>query len=158
MRTCVDLHNYLQSRDVPHEISLIEIPAKTADMAAVSLGLDKSEVGKTLIVEADDKSVVVVIPGSRRLDVRKLKQVTGANKIKLMNSDDAVSATGYIAGSFPPLAHVEKMQIYVDHRLLRVPVIYTCGGQTNAVLKIRPVDLIEAGNAQIVDIADDGRV
>lgn len=158
MRTCVDLHNYLQSRDVPHEISLIEIPARTADMAAITLGLDKSEVGKTLIVEADDESVVVVIPGSRRLDVRKLKQVTGASKIKLMNSDDAVSATGYIAGSFPPLAHVESMQIYVDHRLLRVPVIYTCGGQSNAVLKIRPVDLIEAGNARIVDVADDGRV
>lgn len=158
MRTSVDLHNYLQSRQVPHEISLVEMPARTVEMAAASLGLDQSEIGKTLIIEADGSPMVVMLPGSRRLDVRKLKAITGVNRIKLVEPEDAVSLTGYILGSIPPLAHANEMPIYIDLRLLSIPVIYTCGGQTNAVLKIKPTDLISAGNAQIVDIADDGRV
>ncbi|NCO66271.1 MAG: hypothetical protein COW32_07980 [Candidatus Aquicultor secundus] len=158
MRTSIDLHNYLQSLEVPHEISLVEMPARTAAMAAASLGLDQSEIGKTLIVEADGNPLVVMIPGSRRLDVRKLKAITGASRIKLVEPQDAVSLTGYILGSIPPLAHANEMPVYIDLRLLSIPIIYTCGGQTNAVLKIKPTDLISAGNAQIVDIADDGRV
>ncbi len=158
MRTSVDLHNYLQSLEIPHEISLVEMPARTVAMAAVSLGLDQSEIGKTLIVEADGNPLVAMIPGSRRLDARKLKAITGVSRIKLVEPEDAVSLTGYILGSIPPLAHASEMPIYVDLRLLSIPVIYTCGGQTNTVLKIKPTDLISAGNAQIVDIADDGRV
>jgi len=158
MRTSIDLHNYLQSLEVPHEISLVEMPARTAAMAAASLVLDQSEIGKTLIVEADGNPLVVMIPGSRRLDVRKLKAITGASRIKLVEPQDAVSLTGYILGSIPPLAHANEMPVYIDLRLLSIPIIYTCGGQTNAVLKIKPTDLISAGNAQIVDIADDGRV
>ncbi len=158
MRTSVDLHNFLQSREVPHEISVVEMPARTVSMAAATLGLDESEIGKTLIVQTDDSAVVVMLPGNRRLDVRKLKKITGANKIKLVDIEELVNLTGYVLGSIPPLAHAKEMPVYVDHRLLRIPVIYTCGGQSNAVLKIKPIDLISAGNAQIVDIADDGRV
>jgi Cys-tRNA(Pro)/Cys-tRNA(Cys) deacylase len=127
-------------------------------MAAASLGLDQSEIGKTLIVEADGIPMVVMIPGSRRLDVRKFKKTIGVNRIKLVDPEDAVSLTGYILGSIPPLAHANDMPIYIDIRLLAIPIIYTCGGQTNTVLKIKPTDLIAAGNAHIVDIADDGRV
>lgn len=158
MRTSVDLHNFLQSREVPHEISVVEMPARTVSMAAATLGLDESEIGKTLIVQTDDSAVVAMLPGNRRLDVRKLKKITGANKIKLVDTEELVNLTGYVLGSIPPLAHAKEMPVYVDHRLLRIPVIYTCGGQSNAVLKIKPIDLISAGNAQIVDIADDGRV
>ncbi|MBE0447960.1 MAG: YbaK/EbsC family protein [Actinobacteria bacterium] len=158
MRTSVDLHNFLQSRDVPHEICLVEMPTRTASMAAASLGLDQSEIGKTLIVEINDNPVVVIIPGDRRIDMRKLKKLTGASKVKLANPDETVNLTGYVLGGTPPVAHASNMPIYIDHRLLGVPLLYTSGGQINTVLKIKPVDLIEAGNAQIADIADDGRV
>jgi Cys-tRNA(Pro)/Cys-tRNA(Cys) deacylase len=134
------------------------MPARTANMAAASLGLDQSEIGKIVIVEVDGNPAVVVVPGDRRIDVRKLKRLTGANKVKLVNPDDAVHLTGYVLGSTPPVAHASNMPIYVDHRLLRIPLMYTSGGQTNTVLKIRPIDLIEVGNAQLVDVVDDGRV
>jgi len=158
MRTSVDLHNFLQSREVPHEISLVEMPARTAAMAAASLGLDQSEIGKTLIVEIDGNPAVVIIPGDRRVDAKKLKRITGASKVKFVDSNEAVNLTGYVLGGTPPVAHASEMAIYMDHRLLGVPLLYTSGGQVNTILKIRPVDLIEAGNAQIVDVADDGRV
>lgn len=158
MRTSVDLHNFLQSREIPHEISLIETPTKTVAMAAASLGLDQSEIGKTLIIEIDGNAVVVMVPGDRRVDVKKLKKITGGNNVKLVDPDEAVSLTGYVLGGTPPVAHANDMPVYLDLRLLGVPVLYTSGGQMNTILKIRPVDLIEVGNAQIVDVADDGRV
>lgn len=158
MRTSVDLHNFLQSLNIPHEISLIEVPTRTTDMAAASLGLDKSEVGKTLVVEADGQAVVVILPGSRRLDTRKLKKVTGASRIRFVTPEDVASLTGYFLSGMPPIAHASNLPVYIDHRLLSIPVIYTCGGQNNTVLKIKPTDLISAGGAQIVDVADDRRV
>jgi Cys-tRNA(Pro)/Cys-tRNA(Cys) deacylase len=158
MRTSVDLHNYLQLYDIPHEISFIEIPARTTEMAAASLGLDQSKIGKSLLVEADKTPSVVIIPGNRRLDVRKLKHLLGANKIKFVNPDDVVSLTGYVLGSMPPVAHAKEMSVYMDKRLLSLPLMYTSGGQIDTVLKVRPQDLASAVNAIIVDIADDNRV
>lgn len=158
MRTSVDLHNFLLSRDVPHEISVIEVPAKTVDMAAALLGLDESEIGKILVVVVDGEPVIVMVPGNRRLYMQKLKEVTGASRIKLARPDDVLKLTGYIRGSIPPLGHANEMPVYIDHRLLAVPTLHTSGGQTNSVLRIKPIDLIAAGNAQVVDVADDGRV
>lgn len=158
MRTSVDVHNFLQSQGIPHEISLIEVPTKTTAIAASLLGLDRSEVGKTLLVEADGRPMVVVLPGDRRLDTRKLKRITGAGDIKFAEPEAAASMTGYFPHNVPPIAHASDLPIYVDIRLLSVPLIYTCGGQDNTVLKIKPVDLISAGSAHIVDIADDSRV
>lgn len=158
MRTSVDVHNFLQMREIPHEISLVEIPTRTAALAADSLGLDRSEIGKTLIVEVDEEPVVAIIPGDRRIDIRKLRALTGAGKVKLVDPEDVVNLTGYVLGGTPPLAHASEMPIYLDHRLLGVPVLYTSGGQINTILKIKPIDLIEVGGARIADLADDGRI
>ncbi|HEY3375204.1 MAG TPA: YbaK/EbsC family protein [Candidatus Aquicultor sp.] len=158
MRTSIDLHNFLQSLDIPHEINLVEISATTVSMASLYLGLETSEIAKTLIVEADGVPVVVVLPGNRRLDIRKLKKITGVSDVRFADPGDMVAITGYVRGSTPPLAHDKMLPLYVDQRLLTEPVVYTCGGQSNTVLKICPNDLVAAGNARICDIADDGRV
>ncbi|MBI4734212.1 MAG: YbaK/EbsC family protein [Rubrobacteridae bacterium] len=158
MRTSVDLHNYLQLRNIPHEISFIEMPARTTEMAAAALGLRRSEIGKSLLVEADGLPIIAVIPGDRRLDTRKLKQLTGASKVKFVDPDEVVSLTGYVLGSMPPIAHASEMPVYVDIRLLLLQHVYTSGGQIDTVLKVKPQDLVDAVGAQVVDIADDGRV
>jgi Cys-tRNA(Pro)/Cys-tRNA(Cys) deacylase len=158
MRTSVDLHNYLQLRNIQHEISFIEMPARTTEMAAVALGLHRWEIGKSLLVEADGKPLIAVIPGDRRLDVRKLKQIAKAGKVKFVDPDEVVSLTGYVLGSMPPVAHASEMPVFVDIRLLLLPFLYTSGGQIDTVLKVKPQDLVEAVKAQVVDIADDGRV
>ncbi|HCG98677.1 MAG: hypothetical protein A2074_00470 [Candidatus Aquicultor primus] len=158
MRTSVDLHNFLQMREIPHEISLVEISTRTAALAADSLGLDRSEVGKTLIIDVDGKPLVAIIPGDRRIDIRKLRALTGAGKVRMVEPDDVVNLTGYVLGGTPPIAHANEMPIFLDHRLLGIPVLYTSGGQINTILKIKPIDLIEVGGAQIADLADDGRI
>lgn len=158
MRTSVDLHNYLQLHDIPHEISFIEMPARTTEIAAASLGLEKSEIGKSLLIEADKVPVIVIIPGNRRLDIRKLKNLLGVGKIKFVNPDEVVSLTGYVLGSMPPVAHANEMPVYLDKRLLSLSYIYTGGGQIDTVLKVKPQDLASAVNAVIADMADDDRV
>jgi Cys-tRNA(Pro)/Cys-tRNA(Cys) deacylase len=158
MRASVDLYNYLQSRDVPHEINFIDMPAKTIEMAVVALGLKHSQIGKSLLIEVDEVPTVVIIPGDRRLDVRKLKCLLNAGKIKFVDPDEVVNLTGYVLGSMPPVAHAKEMPVYVDVRLMLLPLIYTSGGPIDTVLKIKPQDLVSAVNAVIADIADDGRV
>jgi Cys-tRNA(Pro) deacylase len=158
MKTSVDLHNYLQDREVSHEFSFIEAPAKTTEIAAVSLGLKLSEVGKPLLVEADGFPAIVLIPGDCRLDVRKLKQLMNVSKIKFVSSDEVVNLTGYVMGCIPPIAHTESMSVYIDERLISLETIYTCGGQIDTILVVNPLELAVATSAIIADIANNVHV
>jgi Cys-tRNA(Pro) deacylase len=158
MKTSVDLHNYLQDREVPHEFSFIEAPAKTTEIAAVSLGLSLSEVGKPLLVEADGSPVIALIPGDCRLNVRKFKQLMNASKVKFVSSNEVVGLTGYVMGCMPPIAHAENMPVCIDERLISLEAIYTCGGQLDTILVVNPTELAVATNAIIADIANNVRV
>ena len=155
MRSSVDVHNYLQNKDIPHEIFLVNNATKTAERAAALLRLRPSEVAKSILFLAEEKPILAVIPGDKKVNYKKLKHVLGTDHVHLAPAQSLRDLTGYLIGATPPLAHQTKMQVLIDEGIMDHEVIYTGGGELNAMLKIRPQDLKKVSEAKIADITQD---
>lgn len=154
MRLSVDVHNFLQNKEIQHEIFLSSEPVKTAERASVILGLKPCEIAKSIILLIDETAVNAIIPGDRNVSITKLKNLFSDSMIKLANTESTVNSTGYMIGSTPPVAYDSDIKTLMDIRLMDNDVLYTGGGEPNAVLKIRPLDLKEATVALEADISE----
>jgi len=148
----VDVHNYLQTANIPHEISRMPEPARTAERAAVVLGLQPYQVVKSVFFMVASEPVMVMVPGDSMVDYGRLKAELGTSRLRLLNADEVRQLTGYLIGCTPPVALKTEMPKYIDLHALREDVVYTGGGEPNMILKIRSYDLVRAADADVVDI------
>lgn len=154
MKTSVDVHNFLLSCNVPHEIVPVDTPILTAERAAALLRLKPEEISKSIVLLVDDRPLVTIIPGNKRVDYKKLKKHLRATEIKLAESKELVELTGYPIGATPPVAHANKLKTLIDPKVAKSEVVYTAGGDVTSILKIRASDLCRVTDSDIVDITD----
>src|SRR5688500_8328312 len=91
----------LQSAGVAHTLHQYDHDQRSESYgleAASELGLDPDRVYKTLMVSADARLAVAVVPVSSRLDTKALARALGAAKAEMADVRDAERATGYVAG------------------------------------------------------------
>ena len=154
MKSSVDVHNHLQVEEIPHEIFLLSSPARTAERSAALLGLNLSEVVKSVVFMTDSKPILVLVPGDRKVNYKKVKNALDVDKLRLASSQEVIDFTGYVLGATPPFAHRTNLSTLVDSSIAGKEVVYTGGGEINAMLKIRSQDLIRATNAEIADVSE----
>lgn len=152
MLSSVDVHNFLQTANIAHELSRMPESARTASRAAAVLGLPPHQVVKSVFFMADEKAVMALVPGDATVDYSKFKAELGARSLRLLNADEVRQLTGYLIGCTPPVALKSDMPAYIDLRALREDVVYTGGGEPGMILKIRSYDLVRAADAEVVDI------
>lgn len=152
MLSSVDVHNYLQTANIPHELRRMPEPARTALRAAVVLGLKPHQLVKCVLFFADGKPVMVLVPGDSMVDYGKLRAESGASRLRLASADEVRQLTGYLIGCTPPVAIKTEMPKLIDLHALREDVVYTGGGEPDMILKIRSYDLVRASDAEVVDV------
>ena len=152
MRTSVDVHNLLQTLDIPHELSKLTSTARSVEQIAAQLGLESHQIIKVVVFLADTGPLVVLVPGNRKVDYNKLKKVIGASSLRLANPDEVREMTGYLVGYTPPVAWIKELPAYIDLQALREDVVYAGSGEPHSILKIRSYDLVRASDAEVVDI------
>ncbi|RLG87953.1 MAG: hypothetical protein DRO18_02365 [Thermoprotei archaeon] len=114
----------------------------TVDDAARFLGVDKSKIVKTLIVVAGDNVYAVVIPGDKRLDMKKFANITGVRP-RLAKPEEVVEKTGYTVGGVPPIALPNNVKLIIDESLLKHDKVYGGGGEDGVLLEFNPKELIK---------------
>ena len=125
----------------------------TAQMAAVALGVPIDVVVKTILFQAKNGSLVLVVaPGTGRVDTRNLAQVTGIDGWRLAKPDVVLEATGYPAGGTPPVGLKQKIRMIVDARAAGLAEAYAGGGSHDVMLRIKPADIIRLNEAEIHDV------
>jgi Cys-tRNA(Pro) deacylase len=154
MKTSIDVHNYLLSCNIPHEIVPIDTPIMTVERAVALLRLDPSEITKSVVLMADDNPLIAILPGDKRVSYEKLRDHLHASEIKLAGSQELAELTGYPIGATPPLAHSTKLKTLIDPKVLEAEVIYTGAGDVTAILKMRACDLQKITDGEIISITD----
>jgi Ala-tRNA(Pro) deacylase len=152
-----DLTKALDKAGVDYE--LLEHPhTETAAAEAEALGVDPGEVGKTLVLSSPDGNVRAVLPGSARLDVRKVRDALGVSgkRVHLL-SEDALARDykEFELGAVPPLGGKSRDRVLVDTRLAdRDSVVIEAGSHDESV-RLKTADLIRLSEAQVADICRD---
>jgi Cys-tRNA(Pro)/Cys-tRNA(Cys) deacylase len=149
----MDLEAYLTRQGIDAKLIHLGQQTTTATMAAVALGVPIEVVIKSILFQAKEGALVLVIaPGAGRIDIRKLAQATGIDGWRLAKPEVVLDATGYPAGGTPPVGLTRKIRTIVDTRAAALPEAYAGGGSHNVMLRIKPADIIRLNGAEIYDV------
>lgn len=137
-------------------VRVIRVPgsAKTAILAAESVGCPVGAIVKSLVFVAGDDPVLVLCPGDRRVDTVKLAALRQVDPVAVSMAPAALvrEVTGYAIGGVPPLGHVEALPTYMEPSLLDWPVVYGAAGAHDALFPIDPNVLQQITGAVVVQV------
>jgi Cys-tRNA(Pro) deacylase len=125
-------------------------------VSSASLGVPEHEVVKTLVMETDSGTpLVVLMHGDRKVSTRDLARVAGAKRIFPCKPEDATRHSGYLVGGCSPFGTRKRMPVYLERSILALPRIYINGGRRGYLLGMDPAELLRVLSPVLVEV---GRV
>lgn len=149
------------------EIELRERPeARSLPEAAELLGLQPSDIVKTLVVKLPDapserpgasgerepRYLFALVPGGRVISWPKLRAIVGANRLRLPEPELALAATGYERGTIVPIGSTTDWPIYADESIVGRRIAMGAGAHGYSLFTSAD-DLIRAYGATVADIS-----
>jgi Ala-tRNA(Pro) deacylase len=117
-------------------------PVRTSEEAAAIRGTPAEHGAKALVFQADDRTVLLVVPGDRRMDNRAFKRVYGIKNLRLLPSEDLIARTGLEPGAVPPFGSLLGFPTYADERLLSLPKIAFNAGSRSVSVVLATADYV----------------
>ena len=118
--------------------------------AVQKLGLDASQVYKTLLVELTPKQLVVcVLPVENLLSLKDVATAFDVKKTVMANKDEAQKVTGYLLGGISPLGQKKLLKTVLDESVNKFETIFISGGKRGLDIEVKPCDLEKLLKAKI---------
>lgn len=136
------------------DVEVRERPAaRSLPEAAALLGIDPSDIVKTLVVKRSDGSFLfALVPGDRAISWPKLRAVVGVNKLRLPEPEIALQATGYERGTIVPIGSSTAWPIFADERIAGTRIAMGAGAHGYSLF-VEADALLRAYDATIADIS-----
>ena len=133
---------YLETHGLPFE-PIAHQQAYTSIDEARALGIDASEVVKTVAVRAAGGYALMVILATCRLDMRLVRAAVGDRHVRLATEEELLrDFPGVELGALPPLGSLLGAPLYVDPEVLQhETVVFAAGSQTESV-QLKTADLL----------------
>jgi len=116
--------------------------------AAHALGVDESQVFKTLLAQSEKSAVVAIVPVSAQLSLKALALVLGVKRCEMVPANDAQRITGYVVGGISPFGQKKKLFTVIDESALDLPTIFVSGGRRGLDIEVAPADLVRVLDAK----------
>ncbi|MEV7632790.1 YbaK/EbsC family protein [Microbacterium sp. NPDC089318] len=136
------------------EIEIRERPqARSLPEAATLLGLQPSDIVKTLVVKrSDDSYLFALVPGGRSISWPKLRAIVGVNRLRLPEPELALAATGYERGTIVPIGSTTDWPVFADESIVGRRIAMGAGAHGYSLFT-EADDLIRAYDATVADIS-----
>jgi Cys-tRNA(Pro) deacylase len=137
------------------EIEMVDrVGATSLEHAAELLGIEPSDIVKSLVVKRKDGSYLfALIPGDRQISWPKLRAVVGVNKLSLPDERLALGATGYSRGTITPLGSTTAWPVYADASMTGKRVSLGAG-EHGISLYVDADALLASFDATVADITE----
>lgn len=134
---------HLETHGVPFE-PIAHQQAYTSIAEARALGIDASEVLKTVAMRVADGYALMAILATCRLDMHLVQAAVGGRHVRLATEEELLrDFPDFELGALPPLGSLLGAQLYVDQEVLQLEtVVFAAGSQTESV-QIRTADLLQ---------------
>jgi len=99
------------------------------------------------------KPILVVLPGTRIVDLKLVATAVGEKKVTLPTEREAEAITGLLAGGISPLALINKgFSVVIDVSAQDFTEIHISGGQRGLNIKVGVEDLLELTKARFAAV------
>jgi prolyl-tRNA editing enzyme YbaK/EbsC (Cys-tRNA(Pro) deacylase)/predicted Fe-S protein YdhL (DUF1289 family) len=130
----------------------LEVAARTSQEAADALGVSLGQIAKSVVFRrlADDRAVLVIASGDRRVDEQKLSSLAGP--VGRADAQFVKSRTGFAIGGVSPVGLLGEPTLLLDRELQRFDQIWAAAGHPNGVFRLTPQDLLRLTGAPWADV------
>ncbi len=147
------LKAFLDSRKVKY-VSFKHSKAFTASEVAASTHVPGREMAKTIMVTADGKMVMVVLPAPDYISMELLKYVTGAKDVQLAGEREFKDLfPDCEVGAMPPFGNLYGLETYVDATLTEDDEIAFNAGTHTEIIKLAYEDYHKLVEPKVVHLA-----
>ena len=109
------------------------------EVSARELGVDEHAVIKTLIMEDDKKTPMIVLQhGDREVSTKNLARQLGVKSIAPCLPAVADRHSGYQVGGTSPFGTKRAMPVYMERTIAELPRIYINGGKRGFLVGLAP--------------------
>ncbi len=148
------LTKFLNSQEVRFE-TLIHPQAFTAQEVAHALHKTGKVLAKTIVVEADGKIVMTVVPAHHKVNLGAVKKVVGAEDVHLVPETKLRELFPESdLGAMPPLGPMYNLPVIVSKALAEEPeIIFNASTHTDCV-KMNYADFARIVNPTVAEVSD----
>ena len=141
----------LQSHRVKFE-KIEHEPVYTSEQAAAVRGISLESGAKSLLLKAKGGFVLVVVPGSKRIDSKKIKKILQVKDIRFASPEEVKEQMGCEVGSCYPLGNVAGLRTLVDTSLSQNDTISFNPGRHDTSIKMRYADYQRIADPEVVEV------
>ncbi len=128
------IKDFLGSRGISYRV--VAHPQQfTASRVAEAQHVSGKELAKSVMVVADDRLVMAVVPANERLDIEKLGQLLAAASVRLANENEFRERfPGCEVGAEPPFGQLYDVPVWLDASFEEHPTItFNAGTHTDSI-------------------------
>ena len=151
----VRVKEYLKEYNLDNRIMEFDVSSATVSKAASALNCREEEIAKTLGFLVDDKGIVIVVAGDKKIDNSKYKKEFHT-KAKMIPFDMVEDVLGHEVGGVCPFGLNDGVLVYLDISLKKFDYVYPACGSYNSAIRLSLEELERASNyIKWVDVCKD---
>ena len=148
----MSIRKYLRENRIEFEIGT-HVPHYTAQEIAAAEHVPGRMLAKVVIVKADGRFVMTVVPAPRMLDTEKLKLVLGTQEVRLADESEMKELfPDCEVGAEPPFGNLYDMETLIDHELATQNEIVFQSGTHRETIHMRYADYDGLVRPKVADI------
>jgi Ala-tRNA(Pro) deacylase len=149
----MELERVLQAEGIAYE-KTSHTTAFTAQEVAAEEHVSGDSVAKPVIVRADDRYVLCVLPASHKIDMGQLASVLEAERCDLATEPEIARLFPDVeVGAEPPMGNLYNLPTVVDSRLAERETITFAAGTHREAIRMRYEDYERLARPTVADFA-----
>jgi len=145
---------YLREAGAEVRVEEFKDGTPTAEAAARAVGCELGQIVKSLVFECNGKPIVVMVPGDRRADARKIAEAAGCRFARIAGPDEVEEATGFTPGAVAPFPLARVRQVLIERTLLAHQVVWIGAGSDRHMAALAPNELVRLARARPMDVVE----
>jgi Ala-tRNA(Pro) deacylase len=128
--------------------------AYTAQAVAASEHVPGKQVAKVVVVFADDRLVMLVLPASYRIDLMQVSAAIGARSVYFAGEGELAAVfPDCEVGAMPPFGNLYNVPVYVDRSLAEDETIVVQAGTHTDTISLKYADFARLARPTVVAFA-----
>lgn len=157
MNVVEEIKRLLDRNKISYKIFKHE-PTPTSEIASKVRGTPLEMGAKSIILRSEGRFLMCVLPGNRKIDFRKVKQILGSRKLSLATAEEVKKVSGCEIGGVPPFGNLFNIPVYLDKSLLDNELIDFNAGLQTVSIEMRSDDYLRMVNSIAGDFIDEIKI
>ncbi len=145
------LLDFIKNQNIAAEHIVFQTSCHSVEEAAQSANAKPEDFVKNIcLIDDSNNLVVAIIPGTKRLDIKKTAVVAQSKKLRFATADEILERTGYPMGGTPSFGY--PAAFFIDENVIFKDIVFSGGGSQNSLTKISPREIERVTKAKIANL------